>query len=366
MSEFCEEYQFRGIDTYRLIVDLSEEGIWILNPDDVIVFVNEKLQSMLGYSKEELLCHSIYEIVAEEDKDIIKKALERRHRGVRETYAARLRKKDSSLIWVAVAAAPIIGKQGKYEGVVTLASDISPVKQSEEAFKKEKSLADMYLDLMAHDINNLNQASIGYIEIAMDHLQQEKPEAHETLDFLNKSLDTMYQQTMLINNVKTLQRLKTEQLRYTEIDLGEIIAEAVRNYPKIPLREVKIVYEPVHGCYVRANRLLKEVFTNLIGNAVKHSEGPVTVWITVDSTMENGKKYYEVVVADNGPGIPDDMKEHIFSRFRDDEKTTGQGLGLYLVKSIIEDFGGRVRVEDRVPGDYSKGVKFVVLLPAAA
>ena len=61
--------------------------------------------------------------------------------------------------------------------------------------------------------------------------------------------------------------------------------------------------------------------------------------------MENGKNYYEVTVADDGPGIPDDMKERLFRRFkREDAKATGHGLGLYLVKTIVEDFGGRVRV----------------------
>ncbi len=168
MSEQCEEYPFRGVDTYHLIVDLAEEGIWILNADDVLVFTNKKLQSMLGYSKEELLCHGVYDIIADEYHETVKKALERRHKGIRETYVARLKRKDSGLVWVAVAAAPILDKQGNYQGVVSLASDISMVKRGEEALKKEKSLANMYLDLMAHDLNNLNQVAIGNLEFAID------------------------------------------------------------------------------------------------------------------------------------------------------------------------------------------------------
>jgi len=110
---------------------------------------------------------------------------------------------------------------------------------------------------------------------------------------------------------------------------------------------------------------MEQVFTNLISNSVKHWQGVVMIWITVDSAMENGRKYYEVSVADNGPGIPDDLKGLLFQRFKTgDPMATGHGLGLYLVKTIVEDFGGRVRVEDRVPGDHTKGAKFVVMLPA--
>jgi signal transduction histidine kinase len=73
-----------------------------------------------------------------------------------------------------------------------------------------------------------------------------------------------------------------------------------------------------------------------------------------------------VTVADNGPGIPDDMKAKLFQRFKGEgAKSGGHGLGLYLVKTIVDDFGGRVKAGDRVRGDYSKGAKFVLLLPAA-
>jgi signal transduction histidine kinase len=82
--------------------------------------------------------------------------------------------------------------------------------------------------------------------------------------------------------------------------------------------------------------------------------------------MERGKKYYEVSVADDGPGIPDEIKAQLFRRFKSEGgKASGHGLGLYLAKSIVEDFGGMVRVEDRVRGDYTRGAKFVVLLPSS-
>lgn len=69
-------------------------------------------------------------------------------------------------------------------------------------------------------------------------------------------------------------------------------------------------------------------------------------------------------IDDNGPGVPDDMKEMIFNRLsRGDTKAKGSGLGLYLVKSLVESYSGRVWVEDRVKGNHTQGARFVVMLP---
>jgi signal transduction histidine kinase len=72
-----------------------------------------------------------------------------------------------------------------------------------------------------------------------------------------------------------------------------------------------------------------------------------------------------VSVEDNGRGIPDDFKRQIFNRMlKGTAKAKGMGLGLYLVRTLVNSYGGRVWVEDRVPGDHTKGAKFVVMLPA--
>ena len=79
----------------------------------------------------------------------------------------------------------------------------------------------------------------------------------------------------------------------------------------------------------------------------------------------NGSHYCRVMVEDDGPGIPDDFKASIFNRtLKGTQNVKGMGLGLYLVKSLVDSYGGRVWVEDRVSGDHTKGAKFVVMLPA--
>ena len=119
-------------------------------------------------------------------------------------------------------------------------------------------------------------------------------------------------------------------------------------------------------CHVRENELLQDVFANLVSNAIKHTGEHADITVDLDIIIEKGGRYCRVTVEDNGPGIPDDFKERIFNRLlRGTTQAKGMGLGLYLVKSLVDSYGGRVWVEDRVSGDYTKGARFVVMLPVA-
>ena len=74
--------------------------------------------------------------------------------------------------------------------------------------------------------------------------------------------------------------------------------------------------------------------------------------------------FCRVEIEDNGPGISDEKKKAILRRsVQDRSKLTGKGLGLYLVRTLVDDYGGRIWVEDRVPGDYTRGCRFVIMLP---
>ena len=132
-------------------------------------------------------------------------------------------------------------------------------------------------------------------------------------------------------------------------------------------RDITINIQPVPHYKVEANELLYDVFSNLITNAIKHSEEgkPVTIDVKVEPVKENGQLFYKCIVEDNGPGIPDELKTKLFHRFqRGTTKTHGKGLGLYLVRTLVEGYHGKVWVEDRMPGDHTKGARFVVMLPA--
>jgi PAS domain S-box-containing protein len=253
-------------------------------------------------------------------------------------------------------------KAGRPEHLFGTVQDITERKRAEEELRDAKKRADLYLDLMGHDINNLNQVALGYLELAVEMVKDD-----EVRDIVSKPLDAIQNSSRLIENVRKLQKVRTGGLKIEAVDLGGLLAELRNQYLNVPGKDVAIDYAPYRDCYVMANGLLRDVFSNLIGNAIKHSGSSksVRIGLGLDLVRMDGRDYCKVVVEDNGPGIPDMQKEKVFARFRkEDARASGKGLGLYLVKSLVEDFHGTVHVEDRVPGDYTKGARFVVTLPA--
>jgi signal transduction histidine kinase len=117
---------------------------------------------------------------------------------------------------------------------------------------------------------------------------------------------------------------------------------------------------------IKANGLIEDVFMNIIVNSIKHSTGQLTIWICLDKDYIGTLEYYRVIIEDNGPGIPDDLKAKVFNRLqRGATKSKGNGLGLHLVKTLVESMDGSVKVEDRMPGDPGEGSRFVIMLPAS-
>jgi signal transduction histidine kinase len=247
-----------------------------------------------------------------------------------------------------------------------LEKEIKERRRAEDALLEAKMQAEMYLDLMGHDISNMHQIAIGQLELGQDIFNTDGKLEGENKSIIDISLQSLWRSAKLIDNVRKLQKIRSNDVKNIDISLDDMLAGSIMQYDGLyPDKSIKVYYgEGPH--IVKANDLLRDVFTNLIGNAIKHSNGSkVDISVKLDDVLDNGKKYYKVSIEDDGPGIPDDMKENIFNRLqRGETKARGMGLGLYLVRSLVESYNGKVWVENRVHGDHTKGSRFVVILPA--
>jgi len=115
---------------------------------------------------------------------------------------------------------------------------------------------------------------------------------------------------------------------------------------------------------IRANELIEDAFQNILNNAVRHNKNKkVEISIKITSVIVDGKEYLKFEFMDNGVGISDEWKKAIFLGYNEANALCRIGLGLSLVKTIIESYKGRIWVEDRVKGDYSRGSNVVLLIP---
>lgn len=277
-----------------------------------------------------------------------------------------VRRRDGSEVITLTSSAPVIDENGKVTAAVACMMDITDLKRTEDALKVAKSQSELYLDIMSHDINNMNQVAIGYLELVRNAL----PGESEPWMLLNKTLGILKSSSELIDNVRKLQRAQWGELSLVDVNLRDILEGIKEDYSRVPGRDVKIniSYMQPGEMMVKANQLLKDVFMNLVGNAIKHS--PTDRHLRIDVIAERicnaRKSYYRIAVEDNGPGIPDALKHKLFARpIKGAAKPGRGGLGLYLTGKLVEYFNGSIHVEDRVRGDWSKGSRFVVILPAA-
>jgi signal transduction histidine kinase len=234
-------------------------------------------------------------------------------------------------------------------------------KRIEKELLEEKGRAELYLDLLTHDINNYITSALGYLQLAEMRLQLE--EKDKKLIFI--PMRELRNSSELIANVRNIQRLEADRYKAEQLDIVGLLEQIRGEYEHPPGRKVNINMENGGHCSLRVSSLLKDAFGNIVSNAIKHSTGPLEIGISLNMVSQDGRDLCRVSIEDNGPGIPDEMKEKVFDRStRGGTKVTGQGLGLYLVRRLVDDQGGKVWVEDRVSGDRYKGARFVVVLQA--
>ncbi|AFD00745.1 putative PAS sensor signal transduction histidine kinase [Methanocella conradii HZ254] len=364
---YLSEKRDKLYDSVRLLLESTDEGIYGVDGQGRCTLINRSALKMLGYSMEEVIGKNVHDLIHHTKRD--GKPRIREECCVARTLATGVGYRDSDdVFWrkdgttfpVEYSSNPVTVDSSVTGAVVTFI-DISERKRAEEEIEEAKRQAELYIDLMGHDINNMNQMGIGYLELAMDRLKL----SGEDRQYLLKPLEALYDSSRLIDTVRKLQLAKEGAVKREKVDACRILHEVISQYSHVPGRDVTIQFSPPGPCYVMADDLLKDVFSNIIGNAIKHSRGAVAVEAKVSHVLEGSQTLYRFDISDNGPGIPDDVKKKLFTRYqRGDFGAAGHGLGLYLVKALVDDFHGKVWVEDRVPGDYTKGCRFVVMLPA--
>ena len=242
------------------------------------------------------------------------------------------------------------------------------LRKSEKKYREAFNRVEFYKDLFAHDINNILQNILSSAELCA--LYQNK---HDNSEKMKEIFGVIKEQVIrgsnLVSNIRRLSDLEESELIVKPIDIYSVIKnliEFIKN--QFPEKNINIQVDNTEKeVFVLANRYLVDAFENIFDNSIRHNKNPtIEILIRISRIKKEGINYVKSEFLDNGIGIEDIRKDSIFQRDRKKDKAFfGQGLGLSLVKKIIDMYNGQIWVEDKVPGEYSIGSNFIIIIPEA-
>jgi signal transduction histidine kinase len=238
--------------------------------------------------------------------------------------------------------------------------------QTDEDLREAFNRVSFYKDLFMHDISNIINNIHMALKLSSLYIDDPKQlnKLRETHEIIRTSV---IRSIKLISNVSKLSQIEDSDIPLSRMNLIDKISEAKTMIGTHYLEKDVIIQVESENqmAFIRANELLLDVFENIIINAIKYNENPVAqILINVSYLKEASKNFIKLEFIDNGIGIEDFRKESIFNEGSKDYKMTkGMGFGLTLVKKIVLSYHGKIWVEDKVKGDYSKGCNFIILLP---
>jgi PAS domain S-box-containing protein len=342
------------------IIDNSAEGVMILDAENKIQVFNRALARMTGWEAQDALGQPAQEVLALRDRQdnplALPQAPSRRSSAVeaRSYVEGDVVRRGGPPVTVGVSVTPLYDEQDRLVRSILNVVDITRFRQAEE-------LKSTFVSVVSHELKTPVALIKGYAEtLRREDADWDGEVMQESLGIIAEEADHL---TQLIDSLLEASRIQAGGLKLEATDvslprLARKIVDGFQTQTDIHTFEIDFPadFPAVWGDPAR----LREVLSNLVSNAVKYSPEGGTVWI--GGRIDGGG--VTVYIADQGMGIPAEEQDRIFDRFhRIDSglhrRTEGTGLGLYLVKAIVEAHGGRVWVES-APG---RGSIFMFSLP---
>ncbi len=333
---------------------------------DRVTLCNLPAASLIGVTPETALGQPLTILLRNEEREAVSRLAGRAAKNPGQSMSAGLqlspRGAEGERIPVEVGLI-FLGTEGAGAFAVTLV-DARAKRTAIAAAREARSDADFYLDLVTHDLSNFNQGALGYLEL----VELNKDASLERIRaFEAKALRQIRASSRLIENVKLLSVIRDSKDEMGPVDamhaLHDAIDHTVFSWTE---KDVEVRLVPMTEAHmVRADPWLRDLFTHVLENAVKFSSGK-RVEVAVSVAEGEGGRTLVFRIADKGRGITPAEREIILDRLasrKGDFSSYRSGMGLFIVKTITDRYGGRLWIEERVPGEPAKGSVFCVELP---
>ncbi len=345
------------------IVESSNDAIIGKNLSGIVTSWNAAAEKMFGYSAQEMVGRSITTIIPPElhaDEDRILATIARGER-IEHFETVRVRK-NGKRVQVSLTVSPVRDQGGNIIGAAKIARDITEAKKAEQSLRTAERLASVgrLAATVAHEINNPLEAITNLIYLAKG--AESLSSAHKYLAAAEEELDRVFHITrQTLGFYREPKGAAAVRLSTIVTSLLPVFSSRTRSKEIQVLPEVKGDTE----LYVIPGEI-RQVIANLFSNSIDAVPHGGRIRIRVSAVVAgDGAKGVRLTVADNGPGISPDVREHLFEPFVTSKKDVGTGLGLWISRNIVEAHGGTIRVRSSAKQGASWTV-FSVFIPATS
>ncbi|HVY83139.1 MAG TPA: PAS domain S-box protein [Steroidobacteraceae bacterium] len=355
------------------IVESSDDAIISKTLDGIITTWNVGASRLFGYTAEEIIGQSILTIIPRELQHEESQILERLRRGERiEHYETTRCTRDGQQLRVSLTVSPVRDSSGRIVGASKIARNITERERLLESERAARSHAerlsrikDEFLATLSHELRTPLNAILGWSALLRQHtvLPEERTRGLETIE-RNARV-----QAQIINDLLDMSRIVSGKLHLDvqPIYLQDVISAAIETVrPSAEARHIRLttLLDSTIGRTRGDPNRLQQVLWNLLTNAVKFTPQGGRIQVL----LERVSSHVEITVADSGVGIKAEFLPYVFDRFRQADASTtrrfgGLGLGLSIVRNLVEMHGGTVSV--RSPGE-NQGTTFTIALPLLA
>mgnify|MGYP000309587809 CR=1 FL=1 len=352
--------QRQAREKYELLVNNTPDEISQVGKDGTIMAANEATARSFDTTQSALVGQHLSDILP---KETAAGRLEEGRKALTIDSAVTFQDSVGYRHFHNVAVPVSVGSDADSFQLIT--RDITQQKRREQQLEDRTEKLAVINRLVRHDINNDIQLLIAWADGVSGHVDTE---GQDYVDRIQDTCDHISELTTIARDFVESIGSDTD-LAYSSVNLRYILESEVEKGERRHENLVVSVDGEVPNVSVRGNELLSSVFGNLLSNAVRHNDGSeprVNIRVAVDETD------VRVHVADNGPGIPEEHIDGIFGKGEMGPESPGTGIGLYLVHTILERFGGHVSVENASDGpaageapvaDDSTGCVFTVEIP---
>ena len=337
---------------YRQIVELAEEGIWVIDSNARTTYVNQAMARMLGYEELEMFGRSLFDFIEAGEKQKALDDVERRKQGIGEKHEFKFKTKDGKDIWTYMSTNPVMDEKGNLLSCCALVYNITDRKKSDqqmlqltEDLKRSNQELEQFAYVASHDLQEPLRAVTSYTQLLAQRYQGNLDAKADK--YINHIVDGASRMQQLINDLLAYSRLGTQGKKLELADCNAAVQQSLRNL-QIAIAEKKAVIACDEMPTVMADESqLVQLFQNLIANSIKFCRQDIPLIDIAARRRENEWLFY---VRDNGIGIDPEYADRIFiifQRLHGRREYSGTGIGLAMCKRIVERHGGRIWVESQ-------------------